>query len=104
MLDYGELINVRGVIMSRWDITSIDKLPPTISTSFLALYNTTNEIGYEILNEKGFNVIPYLRKMVMFLPYSYLIWDYSSVSYDIKEVSYAILSFVWVVLTFLGVI
>ena len=52
MLDDIKLINVYGLIMSKWDITGIDKLPPTIKTSFLTLYNTTNEIGFEILNEK----------------------------------------------------
>lgn len=54
------------LVVSRWDITNIDKLPPTIRTSFLALFNTTNNVGLEILKEQGFNPIPYIRKMVTF--------------------------------------
>ncbi|XP_056158434.1 (+)-alpha-terpineol synthase-like [Syzygium oleosum] len=47
----------------RWDITDIDKLPPTIRDSFMALYNTTNEIGYWMMRELGINTIPYMRKV-----------------------------------------
>ncbi|XP_056158432.1 (+)-alpha-terpineol synthase-like [Syzygium oleosum] len=47
----------------RWDITDIDKLPPTIRDSFMALYNTTNEIGYWTMRELGINTIPYMRKV-----------------------------------------
>ncbi|KAF7849930.1 hypothetical protein BT93_L0113 [Corymbia citriodora subsp. variegata] len=47
----------------RWNITDIDKLPPTIRDSFMALYNTTNEIGYWAMRELGINTIPYMRKV-----------------------------------------
>ncbi|XP_030462407.1 (+)-alpha-terpineol synthase-like [Syzygium oleosum] len=47
----------------RWDITDIDKLPLTIRACFLALYNTTNEIGYWTIRERGINPIPYMRKV-----------------------------------------
>ncbi|XP_010039959.2 monoterpene synthase-like [Eucalyptus grandis] len=47
----------------RWDITDIDKLPPTIRNSFMVLYNTTNEVGYQTMREQGINPIPYLRKV-----------------------------------------
>nr|AXY92167.1 terpene synthase 2 [Rhodomyrtus tomentosa] len=47
----------------RWDITDIDKLPPTIRDSYMALYNTTNEIGYWTMRELGINTIPYMRKV-----------------------------------------
>ncbi|KAL3753901.1 hypothetical protein ACJRO7_001185 [Eucalyptus globulus] len=47
----------------RWDITEIDKLPPTIRDSYMALYNTTNEIGYWTMRELGINTIPYMRKV-----------------------------------------
>ncbi|KAF7848013.1 hypothetical protein BT93_L2367 [Corymbia citriodora subsp. variegata] len=49
--------------IARWDITDIDKLPPTIRDSFMALYNTTNEIGYWTMRERGINPIPYMRKL-----------------------------------------
>ncbi|CAK9149259.1 unnamed protein product [Ilex paraguariensis] len=48
--------------VDRWDINRIDALPCNIKQCLLALYNTTNEIGYWTLKEKGFNIIPYLRK------------------------------------------
>ncbi|KAI6697377.1 hypothetical protein NL676_017496 [Syzygium grande] len=47
----------------RWDITEVDKLPLTIRACFLALYNTTNEIGYWTMRERGINPIPYMRKV-----------------------------------------
>ncbi|XP_056177481.1 beta-bisabolene synthase-like [Syzygium oleosum] len=47
----------------RWDITDIDKLPPTIRDSFMVLYNTTNEVGYWMMRERGINPIPYMRKV-----------------------------------------
>ncbi|KAF7850010.1 hypothetical protein BT93_L0033 [Corymbia citriodora subsp. variegata] len=47
----------------RWDITNIDELPPTIRDSFMVLYNTTNEIGFWTMRERGINPIPYLWKV-----------------------------------------
>ncbi|KAF8043192.1 hypothetical protein BT93_A1512 [Corymbia citriodora subsp. variegata] len=49
--------------IERWDISKIDELPSTIRTCFLAMYNTTNEIGYWTMKERGFNIIPYLHKL-----------------------------------------
>ncbi|XP_030539707.1 beta-bisabolene synthase-like [Rhodamnia argentea] len=46
----------------RWDITEVDRLPPAIRDSFMVLYNTTNEIGYWTMRERGINPIPYMRK------------------------------------------
>ncbi|XP_050206754.1 beta-bisabolene synthase-like [Mercurialis annua] len=48
--------------VDRWDVTQIDKLPDPIRTIFLAMFNTTNEIGYTVIREKGFNIVPYLSK------------------------------------------
>nr|URM60433.1 (+)-borneol diphosphate synthase [Cinnamomum camphora] len=48
--------------VDRWDIKSIDLLPEYMKICFLALYNTTNEMGYEILKDQGINIIPYLQK------------------------------------------
>ncbi|CAK9161376.1 unnamed protein product [Ilex paraguariensis] len=49
-------------LVDRWDINGIDKLPCNIKTCLLAMYNTSNEIGYWTLKEQGFNIIPYLSK------------------------------------------
>ncbi|KAL3752987.1 hypothetical protein ACJRO7_000391, partial [Eucalyptus globulus] len=46
-----------------WDITEIDKLPPTIRDSYMALYNTTNDIGYWTMREIVINTIPYMQKV-----------------------------------------
>lgn len=40
-------------------------LPEYMKICFLALYNTTNEMGYEILKDQGINIIPYLQKVVL---------------------------------------
>ncbi|XP_010051282.2 monoterpene synthase-like isoform X1 [Eucalyptus grandis] len=56
-----ELVLLTDFIV-RWDITNIDNLPPTIRNSFMALYNTTNEIGHWTMREQGINPIPYMRK------------------------------------------
>ncbi|KDP32236.1 hypothetical protein JCGZ_13843 [Jatropha curcas] len=61
---YGSLeeLELLTEFIERWDITKIDKLPHKIRSIFLAMYNTTNEIGYWTIKEKNFNIIPYLRK------------------------------------------
>ncbi|KNA15993.1 hypothetical protein SOVF_093230 [Spinacia oleracea] len=48
--------------IERWDINAIDELPAYMKLTFLALYNTINEIGHQILKQKGVNCIPYLKK------------------------------------------
>nr|QCF60508.1 eucalyptol synthase [Salvia dorisiana] len=57
----------------RWDIESIDKLPPYMKVCYLALYNFVNEMGYYTLKDKGFNSIPFLRKTWVDLVERYLI-------------------------------
>ncbi|EEF46636.1 (R)-limonene synthase, putative [Ricinus communis] len=59
--------------VDRWDVNGIDKLPDPIRTIFLAMYNTGNEIGYTIIREKGFNIIPYLSKTWANLCKAYLV-------------------------------
>ncbi|KAA8524544.1 hypothetical protein F0562_010967 [Nyssa sinensis] len=61
---YGTLeeLEVFTDLVDRWDINGIDKLPRNIKTCLLGMYNTSNEIGYWTLKEKGFNIIPYLSK------------------------------------------
>ncbi|KAJ8749366.1 hypothetical protein K2173_018855 [Erythroxylum novogranatense] len=48
--------------VERWDINAVRDLPEYMKLCFLALYNTVNEMGYDILKEQGENVIPYLAK------------------------------------------
>ncbi|KAI4331067.1 hypothetical protein MLD38_029291 [Melastoma candidum] len=49
--------------ISRWDISEIDKLPTVIKTTYLALYNSTNEIAYQVMRDRGVNVLPHLKMM-----------------------------------------
>ncbi|KAF6144701.1 hypothetical protein GIB67_006193, partial [Kingdonia uniflora] len=49
-------------VIERWDYQAMEKLPYYMRICFLALYNTTNEMAYEILKEQGFDVTPYLKK------------------------------------------
>ncbi|KAF7851470.1 hypothetical protein BT93_L3816 [Corymbia citriodora subsp. variegata] len=58
-----EELEILTDFIARWDIIDVDRLPPTIRDSFMALYNTTNEIGYWTMRERGINPIPYLRKL-----------------------------------------
>nr|QWD59171.1 terpene synthase 2 [Aconitum carmichaelii] len=48
--------------VERWDHKSMNKLPYYMKVCFLALYNTTNEMAYEILKEQGWDILPYLTK------------------------------------------
>ncbi|KAK1396202.1 hypothetical protein POM88_006065 [Heracleum sosnowskyi] len=48
--------------VERWDITEIDKLPKNLKTVLLAVFNTTNQIGFWTMQERDFNIIPYLSK------------------------------------------
>ena len=44
----------------------MEQLPEYMKICYLALYNTSNDIAYEALNEEGLDVIPYLKKVVLF--------------------------------------
>ena len=44
----------------------MDQLPEYMKICFLALFNSSNEIAYDILKEKGSNIIRHLRKRVRF--------------------------------------
>nr|ALL56347.1 geraniol synthase [Camptotheca acuminata] len=46
----------------RWDLSAMEQLPEYMKVCYMALYNTTNEIGYKILKEHGWNVVPYLKR------------------------------------------
>ncbi|KAA8531159.1 hypothetical protein F0562_005927 [Nyssa sinensis] len=46
----------------RWDLSAMEQLPGYMKICYMALYNTTNEIGYKILKEHGWSVVPYLKR------------------------------------------
>ncbi|GMN70140.1 hypothetical protein TIFTF001_039183 [Ficus carica] len=46
-----------------WDLNAMDQLPEYLKILFLAVYNFTNELAYDILKEQGFHIIKYLKKL-----------------------------------------
>nr|Q2XSC4.1 RecName: Full=Exo-alpha-bergamotene synthase; Short=LaBERS; AltName: Full=Trans-alpha-bergamotene synthase [Lavandula angustifolia]ABB73046.1 trans-alpha-bergamotene synthase [Lavandula angustifolia] len=46
----------------RWDINSLDLLPEYMQICFLAIFNSANELGYQILRDQGLNIIPNLKR------------------------------------------
>ncbi|PHT29938.1 Trans-alpha-bergamotene synthase [Capsicum baccatum] len=49
-------------IVDRWDINAIEQLPDYMKICFLALFNSMNELAYDILKEQGFSIISHIRK------------------------------------------
>ncbi|XP_022725044.1 isoprene synthase, chloroplastic-like [Durio zibethinus] len=48
--------------VERWDVNIVQDLPDYMKLCFLALYNTVNEMTYDILREGGEVALPYLTK------------------------------------------
>ncbi|KAL6140087.1 hypothetical protein ACLB2K_058388 [Fragaria x ananassa] len=47
----------------KWDVNAVEILQDyQLKLSFLALYNTVNEMAYETLKDQGVDVLPYLTK------------------------------------------
>ena len=53
-----------------WDINALDQLPYYMKISFFALFQSINEIGYDILKEQGINVVPSMKKLVLIFNFS----------------------------------
>ncbi|XP_022877996.1 trans-alpha-bergamotene synthase-like isoform X2 [Olea europaea var. sylvestris] len=49
-------------IVERWDINALNQLPEYMRICFLALFNSTNEIAYDVLKDQGLNIISNIRK------------------------------------------
>ncbi|KFK22267.1 hypothetical protein AALP_AAs66747U002400 [Arabis alpina] len=60
---YGTLeeLQLFTTIVDKWDVNRLEELPEYMKLCFLCLINEINQIGYFILRDKGFNVIPYLK-------------------------------------------
>ncbi|KAI7735147.1 hypothetical protein M8C21_030172 [Ambrosia artemisiifolia] len=48
--------------VKRWDINAMEHLSEVLQVGFLALYNTINQMGYDILVAQGKNIVPILAK------------------------------------------
>ncbi|KAL2493949.1 S-(+)-linalool synthase [Forsythia ovata] len=67
-LDYNKVQSLHQIELaelSRWNLDAIDQFPAYMKICYMALYNTTNEIAYNILKEQGRNVLPSLRRVWM---------------------------------------
>ncbi|XP_022852505.1 isoprene synthase, chloroplastic-like [Olea europaea var. sylvestris] len=49
--------------VERWDINALQHLPGCMKICFLALYNTVNNMAYDVLKEQGQVVLPQLTKV-----------------------------------------
>ncbi|KAL1345766.1 hypothetical protein HN51_019463 [Arachis hypogaea] len=48
--------------VERWDVNAINDLPDYMTLCFLALYNTVNEIAFDIFKDHAFKCLPHLKK------------------------------------------
>ncbi|XP_042386723.1 terpene synthase 10-like [Zingiber officinale] len=46
----------------RWDLTAMDKLPEYMKLCFFALFNLVHEEGYQVMKEKGLDIVPGLKR------------------------------------------
>ncbi|XP_065875355.1 terpene synthase 10-like [Euphorbia lathyris] len=74
--------------VQRWDVNEIEQLPDYMKICFVSLHNTINEIGYDVLKEHGFHIIPYLKKAWVDLCQSFLLeakWYHSRYTPTLQE-------------------
>ncbi|CAN4078283.1 unnamed protein product [Withania somnifera] len=60
-------------IVDRWDINAIEQLPEYMKIFFLALFNSMNELAYDILKEQGFSIVSHIRMQWANLCKAYLL-------------------------------
>ncbi|WOL17765.1 putative terpene synthase 11 [Canna indica] len=74
--------------VKRWEIEAMEDLPEYMKICYMALYNTTNEIGYRVLKEHGKCIISELRKTWVDLCEGFLIesrWYNSRIVPNLEE-------------------
>lgn len=64
MLDKLTICLRMHALMSRWDMKMMDQLPEYMKLCFLALYNSINEMAYDLLKDQGSHFITYFSKAV----------------------------------------
>ena len=55
----------------------MEQLPQYMKICYMALFNTTNEIGYKVLKDHGWSVVPHLKRTVIFCSIGLLSWNRS---------------------------
>ncbi|WCJ37673.1 Geraniol synthase chloroplastic [Euphorbia peplus] len=48
--------------IKRWDLNAMGSLPEYMKICYMALYNTTNEIGYMVLKQHGWSIVSHLQQ------------------------------------------
>ncbi|MED6205009.1 hypothetical protein PIB30_014004 [Stylosanthes scabra] len=74
--------------VERWDVNAINNLPDYMTLCFLALYNTVNEIAFNIFRDHAVKCLPYLKKAWCDLCKSFLQeakWSKNKVVPGLKE-------------------
>ncbi|CAL9072972.1 unnamed protein product, partial [Musa acuminata var. zebrina] len=74
--------------VERWDVNTMDKLPEYMKICFLALFNTTNDTAYNVMKEKGLDIIPHLKKAWADLCKAYMVearWYHQGYTPNLEE-------------------
>ncbi|XP_010545504.1 PREDICTED: (E)-beta-ocimene synthase, chloroplastic-like isoform X2 [Tarenaya hassleriana] len=56
-----EELEIFTAAVEKWDVNLMEELPEYMRFCFLVLFNTINEIGFDVVRDKRINVIPYLK-------------------------------------------
>ncbi|KAL1325060.1 hypothetical protein HN51_035151 [Arachis hypogaea] len=61
---YGTLdeLELFTAAVESWDIKAVQVLPDYMRICFLALFNTVNELAYDVLYKQGLDILPYLTR------------------------------------------
>ncbi|XP_019163651.1 PREDICTED: (-)-alpha-terpineol synthase-like [Ipomoea nil] len=81
-------VEIMADAVKRWDINALEELPNYTKICFLALFNYVNEVVYDILQEQGINVLPYIKKVWSDLCETYLVeakWYNNGITPSLKE-------------------
>jgi F0F1-type ATP synthase membrane subunit a len=67
MIFLAKLASYHFFTVWRWDITATEALPEYMQMCCLALFESVDSQANEVLEKKGLNVTPYLRRAVIIL-------------------------------------
>ncbi|XP_031128850.1 (-)-alpha-terpineol synthase-like [Ipomoea triloba] len=72
---YGSLdeLEIFTDVVQRWDINAVETLPEYMKICFLAIFNSMNELGYDVMKDQGLSIITNTRKQWADLCKSYLL-------------------------------
>ncbi|XP_010247894.1 PREDICTED: terpene synthase 10-like [Nelumbo nucifera] len=74
--------------VERWDINTLRDLPDYMKICFMALYNNINEMAYDFLKKRGWDILKYLKKGWLDLCKTYLVeaqWYYNGYKPTLEE-------------------